>query len=351
MAAIALLLTLASCDGVIYDDEGDCTVTYRLKFRYDYNMKFADAFPHEVKSVAVYAFDKSGTLVWQKTDKGDALAIDGYSMQLDLPAGDYDLIAWCGLDNDATQESFTVPQMTVGSSTKQDLLCTLTRQHTSDGEAYVSTDLYGLYHGTLSVNLPENLDGGEYTYTMPLMKDTKHLRVILQHLSAKDVDVSKFTFTLETYKAKDATGCYVATSNKANENGLFNYDNSLLADEPITYHTWNTETGKAEVVINDVEMQNNVAIADLSFSRVMADREMALVIRNIQGEEVVRIPFVSYALLIKGYYNKDMSDQEYLDRQDEYSMTFFLDKTEHWMSAYIYINSWRVVLQNAEINS
>jgi hypothetical protein len=33
-----------------------------------------------------------------------------------------------------------------------------------------------------------------------------------------------------------------------------------------------------------------------------------------------------------------MSDQEYLDRQDEYSMTFFLDEGE-WVSSYILINS------------
>ena len=46
------LLLLVSCNNAIYDDEGDCSVTYHLKFRYDMNMKFADAFTHEVKSVS-----------------------------------------------------------------------------------------------------------------------------------------------------------------------------------------------------------------------------------------------------------------------------------------------------------
>jgi hypothetical protein len=40
-----------------------------------------------------------------------------------------------------------------------------------------------------------------------------------------------------------------------------------------------------------------------------------------------------------------MSNQEYLDRQDEYTMTFFLDEGE-WVSSVIYINSWRVVINN-----
>ena len=50
----------------------------------------------------------------------------------------------------------------------------------------------------------------------------------------------------------------------------------------------------------------------------------------------------------KGNYNKNMSDQEYLDRQDEYTMTFFLDEGE-WLSSVIIINSWRVVINEEDI--
>lgn len=335
-----MVFALCSCDNAIYDDEGDCSVTYRLKFRYDYNMKFADAFAHEVGSVHVYAFDKNGTLVWQKTDKGEALAQDNYSMTLDLPAGDYDFIAWCGLDNGAGDaESFTVPEMTEGTSTKSDLTCKLNRQYDSDGKAYVDSNLYGLYYGELSVNLPSNEDGGDYTYTMPLMKDTNHLRVILQQLSGNDVDVSLYTFTLE------------------DENGYLASDNSLLSDENITYRTWNTESGQAGVGTNDsVQTTVKVAIADLTVSRLMADRKMYLTIRNFKGKTVVRVPFIEYALLVKGYYRDaegnyvHMSDQEYLDRQDEYSMTFFLDEGGEWVSSSILIQQWRIVLQDHTLN-
>ena len=58
-----LLLPLVSCSDWIYDEEGDCTVYYRLRFRYDMNLKWADAFAKEVTSVHVYAFDESGVLV------------------------------------------------------------------------------------------------------------------------------------------------------------------------------------------------------------------------------------------------------------------------------------------------
>ena len=62
------------------------------------------------------------------------------------------------------------------------------------------------------------------------------------------------------------------------------------------------------------------------------------------------IPLVDYALLVKGFYNRDMDDQEYLDRQDEYNMTFFLDDNGNWLSSSVIINSWRVVLSDVDLN-
>ena len=44
---------LYACDGVIYDGEADCSVNYRVKFRYDYNMKLAEAFAPEVNAVTL----------------------------------------------------------------------------------------------------------------------------------------------------------------------------------------------------------------------------------------------------------------------------------------------------------
>ena len=57
----------------------------------------------------------------------------------------------------------------------------------------------------------------------------------------------------------------------------------------------------------------------------------------------MRIPLIDYLLLIKGHYG-NMGDQEYLDRQDDYSILFFLDHGKNWyIAGGIYINSWAVV--------
>ena len=65
------------------------------------------------------------------------------------------------------------------------------------------------------------------------------------------------------------------------------------------------------------------------------------------------MPFIDYALLVKGKYKRPdgtpLTDQEYLDYQDDYSMVFFLDEHNRWQNTHIYINSWRVILQNTDI--
>ncbi|MBR5478056.1 MAG: FimB/Mfa2 family fimbrial subunit, partial [Bacteroidaceae bacterium] len=126
LSRIGVLLSLfavmfTSCDdSFVYDDEGDCSVHYRIKFKYDRNMKFADAFSTEVTSVALYAFDKSGILVYQGAESGTALADAGYALPVELQPGEYELLAWCGVGDGG---SFVVPLATVGVTTKEELTC------------------------------------------------------------------------------------------------------------------------------------------------------------------------------------------------------------------------------------
>lgn len=46
-----------------------------------------------------------------------------------------------------------------------------------------------------------------------------------------------------------------------------------------------------------------------------------------------------------------MTAQEFLDREDEYSMTFFLDANKKWISTSILIHSWRIVLDDVELGA
>lgn len=82
--------------------------------------------------------------------------------------------------------------------------------------------------------------------------------------------------------------------------------------------------------------------------------KMFLTIANKEnGKTVARIPVIDYALLSKDYYEEEyshrMTGQEFLDREDDYVMTFFLDENNRWISSYILIHSWRVVPSDVEI--
>ena len=98
-----------------------------------------------------------------------------------------------------------------------------------------------------------------------------------------------------------------------------------------------------------VQTEIGVAMAELTVGRLVKGRRPILNVYNTHGVRVISIPLIDYALLIKGHYNSTMSDQEYMDRQDEYNMTFFLDKEDRWVSSSILINSWRVILDDIDI--
>ena len=130
------------------------------------------------------------------------------------------------------------------------------------------------------------------------------------------------------------------------------YDNSLLEDEKLTYYAWRTDGGVAELNADGSRAQTSigVAIAELTVGRLVMENNPILTISNDKGEKVLSIPLIDYALLVKGYYNRHMDDQEYLDRQDEFNMTFFLDENDNWFNSYIIINSWKVVLNNTDLS-
>ena len=329
---VAAALAASSCqDGFIFEGEGDCGTYYRIRFRYDYNIKFADAFAAEVNSIALYVFDENDVLVEEiaTTDK-KALSSGNFEIPLELQPGKYTLMAWGGLIN---EEPFDMLADTkVGVTRREELQVRMHRQHDEDGKARVSEDLLPLYHGTMPLEvkaLP-----GTFTETMSLKKNTNVIRILLHEMSGHDVDADKFIFEIN------------------DSNGLYDCDNNLLDDEMITYSAWHQSTGSADVDDTDVKAVTSVsvALAELTIGRMRAGDSPVLHIKDREtGEDVFRIPVADYARLVKGYYRQGMGDQEYLDRQDEYTMTFFLDEGK-WVSSVIYINSWRVVLNNSELN-
>ncbi|MBE6288451.1 MAG: hypothetical protein E7099_09775 [Mediterranea massiliensis] len=326
--AMSMGSAVVSCDSILDEEAVDCSISYKVKFKYDYNMKYADAFANEVKSVTLYAFDDNGKLVYQKTEEGDVLAQEGYAMNVDMQPGDYQLIAWAGLNDD---DSFSVPLVAPGSGIEE-LQCKMDRIYTrnADNGAIINTRLSSLFHGQVTEHSFTTRAAMEQTVTVPLVKNTNAIKVILHQMDGVAIPAEDFEFTI------------------TDNNGLMDYDNSLMEDEQLTYHSYHTEAGFLEEdgqTRAEGAGENNIsfATAELTVGRLVENQNATLTIRNKQNDEVIlSIPIIKMFLLAKmqGQYN--MENQEYLDRQDEYRMTFFLDKTMKWINTQIMINDWIV---------
>lgn len=327
LATLFLALTTSSCkNSFIYEGEGDCGTYYNISFKYDYNMKFADAFSREVKSLSLFVFDSTGKLVeLHEVDDAEAIAADGFSIPLELAAGNYELLAWAGL---CAEESFDMlADVQLGKTTKQELQVKI-----KSVEGVVSQDLKPLFHGFMPLAVTS--EPGTFNQTMSLVKDTNVVRIVLQQMS-DGVVADKFRYEITA------------------DNGMLNWDNGVVAGNDVLYNAWSVTSGTAEVSpeygTNAATRadQVSVAVAEFTINRMIDGQSPILTIWNVEeNEQVLSIPVADYALLVKGNYNAQMSNQEYLDRQDEYNMTFFLDEDGDWLSASIIINSWRVVLNN-----
>ena len=335
--AILTIMTatlLVSCSNEIFEGEGDCSIKYQVAFRYTRNILDADAFASQVNSVSLFVFDRKGTLVASKSESGTALSAEGYVMELeDIQPGTYDLIAWCGM---ADGKSF-VWQGGSSPRTKEDLITIMNRQRNTSEEAYSDVSLASLFHGTEnSVAFPD-APGVHTVSTLSLTKNTNTIRIILQHYAGKTLDKKDFSFTIE------------------DENGLMNYDNSVLADEKITYKEWSKFSGEVSMPGEDAEDAEiksvSSVIGEIDVARLIKGHNAILTVSAADKEApVLRLPLLDVLLLAKGEARRPMDDQEYLDRQDEYNLIFFLNDENGWYrNAGIYVNAWHVIYQQPSL--
>lgn len=321
----ATLIAAAGC-GLINDDIPECPAHLRVSFVYDYNLDFADAFSKQVESVNVWAFDQHGSLVWSGSASGEELKQEGFAMETSLGEGIYDFVAWCGLlDNDDFELQTYTP------ATKEELEVKL--KTIAENEANVSKSHFKrLFNGT-KLRYNYRVDPQKpsvQTAEIELMKDTKDIRIMLMHLDGSPIENRDFSATI-TYA-----------------DSWYEWNNDIIAGCPtVTYEPWNVKYGQTDRPgkANPGDADSAAALLfEFSTARLMEGGDAMLTIhRNWDDRNIVNIRLIDFLLMVRGHYEID-SDQEYLDRQDDYSMIFFLDAASTWYEAAgIYINSWAVV--------
>lgn len=64
---------------------------------------------------------------------------------------------------------------------------------------------------------------------------------------------------------------------------------------------------------------------------------------------MLNIPLNEYLLLLKSDHFDKMGDQEFLDRENNWSLIFFLDNNHNWIRTHIVVNDWIVRINDTEL--
>lgn len=306
-SCLLLLLVLFSCTSI---DETLPECRLYVRFRYDYNMEFSDAFASQVNRVDVFVFDKDGTFVIKKSEQGETLG-GSYRMPLPLPVGEYRIAAWAGMSDD-----FEMPEPVAGKTTLEDLTVRMKREESLVHNKALNPLWYG---GVQAVSFTGRQ---EQTETVSLIKDTNKFRFILQKSGpGEELDINDCLFEIRA------------------DNGYYDWNNDLLDDDMISYRPYYLEK------VEDVGI-----VVEMNTMRLLEHKKVYLTLtRKSDGKELMRIDLIPYLLLTK-MEGHNIPAQEYLDRQSEYAIVFFYNpELLNFLSTKIVINGWTIWLKGEDL--
>lgn len=298
-------LIMTSCDS-FNEDLPECRLF--VKFKYDYNMEFADAFHSQVDKVELYVFDKDGKFLFKQTEEGSTLGTGSYLMEVKLPVGQYQFMAWAG-----AHDSYDITSLQAGVSSIADLKLQLKREET----LIIDKELEPLWYG--EINNVDFTGTTDQTEVINLIKDTNKVRFVFQGSNEDSwgVDVNAYTYEI------------------IESNGYLAHDNSLLGDDNLSFRPYHIE-------------QKNLAagIVELNTMRFLANRNARFVVtEKATGKKVFNINLTDFLVMTK-IEGHNMSAQEYLDRESEYKIVFFFADNNPWLVLQININGWTWYFQH-----
>lgn len=320
--ALCLSLTaiLGSC---IYEDEVPCPC--EVRFVYDYNMEFADAFPSQVDDIALFIFDADGRFISSFRDSGDHLDAD-YRVPLQLQPGHYRLVAWAGLQEDPTCFDLNT-ELVRGSSTVDDLRL---RLRTEGDEC--RRHLPDLWNGRVD---DFEVKAGEPSYaTVPLVKDTKRFRILLQDTEGNALSKEDYSFSI------------------AAANRVLAHDNEPCECTPLTYRPYVLDEAVVGNAAGTRATDIHALVAEMATLRLTDDLPTRFTVRNEgRQQDLFDVDLVKYLNLMKLDAYSDMSLQEYLDRESSYQIILIMGRNASGSEVMLslQINAWTIVFNQTEL--
>lgn len=312
--AILFVLLTASCTWV-KDDPVVCPSGFWLNLHYTYNMLDVDAAPEYLKDVSVFVYDADGNYVTRIDVPQNDLAASNYSIQIEgLTEGDYQFVVWSGNADNHYAVS--------GDRMDMDAF----RLSLAEPSAVSATQLPDLYYGCLSA---VHYDNTYATHDVFMMKDNNQLSCLIVPMS-QDVEIAPGDYTMKV----------------VSDNGMMDATNSLVPGKTVTYAPFVLDT----VIVNDKDYGELHGLRfGITTLRLMEHTDCRLILEKTDsGEQVFNVSFPQYVGMIGTLYTKlgsPLSVQEYLDRQDFFTVVFFLSADLDQLIQ-LQVNSWRLRANN-----
>ena len=313
-------LLLVSCD--IYDDLPPCPRGVNLRFTFDYNLEQKDSFNASVHCLTLFIYDEQGNFCKTITEVGDKLKDKNFHIPIELAHGNYRILGYGGMA--CENRSFDPVETPAIGSKLTDLQVEM---HQKDAVSNVA--LHDFFYGAMDFTVYGEMHRDT---TLNLMKNTNKIRVMLKHSNGLPLEADSFKFSI------------------TDDNTLFDYNNHLLANGGVTYLPWEKGEALYTKAVDDEVEKTNAAFATFSTSRLMAGKSNRLKIcRASGGEPIVDIDLNQYLLLLNDQQYGALGAQEFLDRESDWTLEFFLNENNIWIRTYIIVNDWVVRINDTEL--
>lgn len=331
LSAIAVGTLVSSCDSVIFDDQGDCSVHYSVPVVFKENHYGINVISAEVTKVTMYVYDDRGEFVMSKTESGESLRQPDYKMELELPPGRYSMLVWAeGTPSCLPATSFDIGGGGIPTAIS-DLSATLPLMTDADGALFIDRDLVPLYHGYLAnVEFPDTY-GNVVLPELELMKDTHIINVSLENMEGTEIAPDALTVSIEA------------------DNSRLDWQNIPLSEPTFSYRPWcvtQLSSERPDESRSDGTLTHVTGLfTELTVNRLMATSHPILVVhRNFDNKDIIRLDLVEFLCMVKGHFPHLVTNQEYLDWTDRHTLSFFIDADLNWyIAGGININGWKVV--------
>lgn len=323
-AVLSATVAFCACEP-FYEDLPVCPHGVSLRFVYDYNMAFGNALPNTVDELTLLIFDADSAYKGSRLLTKDELRDEDFRLQMEMPAGTYHFIAYGGLAADVPAFAFVrKPDSDMRMADVQTVLDTAV--WASDT---ARRNLRDFYWGTLTLETADLYNGG----TLHLMKNTHTVRVILQQTDGTGLSVDRYWFGIQ------------------DDHRRYDFQNQPICGDSVVYRPWfmrNTGVVSGDSASESRAEVGRLAIAEFRTGRLMASHTTRLLVRRADnGREVIDIPLTKY-LEQMGSECHNLAAQEFLDREGDYTLFFFLTPDGYWLQTRIIVNDWEIRINEAD---